>query len=188
MAARILLVHDQKARQEEMRDALSRAHQVTIAADASEGVNLLKQFEDAHLDRTPLDMIISCVHIDSESGLTVFDLLKWTKGNPQIQTVPFILICSEPSSMARSLIDSVRLAGNALGATAYLIMEKFDPSRFLEQIEYYLPEELRSLNLSEPELEKVAMDATPDGDPNDGHRPVSEKAAIETRKAVLEQN
>lgn len=166
---------------------MSGAHDVTVASNACEGMNLLKQMEDVHLDKAPLDMIISCVHIDASQDMTVFDLLKWTKGNPQIQLVPFILICSEPTSMARSLIDSVRLAGHALGATAYIIMEDFDSSAFLAQIEYYLPEELRSLNCTNQDLEKAAMDAAPDGDPSNGHSHVSEAQAKDIRNAIIDE-
>jgi CheY-like chemotaxis protein len=187
MAARILIVHDEKRRQAEMKEALAHAHTVTLADDAFEAMNLLKQFEDAHLDGVPLDLIVSCVHIDSKEQMTVFDLLKWTKGNPQIRDVPFILICSEPSSMARSLIDSVRLAGHSLGATAYMIMDTFEPEAFLSQIEYYLPERLRSLSKAEHELEKDAMAATPDGRAEDGKYPVSEQEAIEARQVILQE-
>lgn len=187
MAARILIVHDQKLRQDQITAALSHAHDITVASDAHEAMNLLKQMEDAHLDRAPLDMIVSCVHIDSSKDISAFDLLKWSRGNPQIAKVPFILLCSEPSSMARSLIDSVRLAGHLLGATAYMIVEKFDAAKFLEEIEFYLPERLRSLNRTEKELEKVAMDATPDGVPEDGHKPPSEAEAIQARKSILDE-
>jgi len=170
-----------------MRTALS-SHDVSLANDAQEGMAVLKQFEDLHLNEKPLDLIISCVHIESRGSLTVFDLLKWARGNPQMQEVPFILICSEPSSMAQSLIDSVRLAGHALGATAYMIMEKFDPKEFLNQIEYYLPEELRSLCEPEPVLEESAKEATPDSGKADHPRvSISEAEAAGIRKRIIEE-
>lgn len=183
MSARVLVIHDQKLRQDQIKSALCGTHDVTIARDAIDGMTLLKQLEDLHLDRPPLDLIISCVHIEHSRDMTVFDLLKWAKGNPQMAKVPFVLICSEPSSMAQSLIDSVRLAGHSLGASGYLIIEKFDPEKFLAQIEYYLPEDLRSLPRSEKELEEVVMDAAPDA--QNSPCQTSEAAATEERKRKL---
>lgn len=184
MTARILIVHDKKDLQDKMNDALSVAHDVRIAGDAHEGMLILKQLENLNLDRPPLDLIISCVHIEAKEDLTVFDLLKWSRGNPQLSKVPFVLICSEPSSMAKSLIDSVRLAGYALGASGYMIMEEFDGESFLAQIEYYLPPELRSLNRSEEELAKKVLEAAPD--PAKTH--ISEEAAAKFRRSIIEES
>lgn len=178
MTARILLVHDKKVQQDQMKGALA-AHEVLLANDAHQAMLSLKQIEDAHLDIVPLDLIVSCVHIESTYDLSVFDLLKWTRGNPQIAQVPFILICSEPSSMARSLYDSVRLAGHSLGASAYMVIDDFDAASFLAQIEYYLPDEKRSLKHTEHDLRERALDAAPDRQ----NRPLqSESAATEIRE------
>lgn len=185
MAAQILIVHDQKAQQEQMKDALSVAHEVSIASDAHEAMIVLKQLENLNLDRPPLDLIVSCVHIEATEDMTVFDLLKWSRGNPQMCKVPFVLICSEPSSMAKSLIDSVRLAGSALGASGYMIMESFDAATFLAQIEYYLPKELRSLSRHEEELVEKVLEAAPDVGQRTDVQPVTESEAVAFRRTII---
>lgn len=144
MTARILVVHDQKALRERIENILSPFHAVTVCGDIPDAIDTIKALEQVRLSGTLLDLIISAVHVNGDSNLSVFDLLKWSKGNPHVAGVPFVLLDTEPSPLARYLTDSVREAGHALGAAGYKVIHKFDAQEFLTDLEAYLPPELRS--------------------------------------------
>jgi CheY-like chemotaxis protein len=144
MSGRILIVHDQEERRQQMKESLEPMHKVIIREDIATAMTFLRE-QERRLNDTPIDLIISAVHLDSGDELSVFDFLKWSQGNPQLKPVPFILLCSEPSRVARFVKDAVRNAGQALGAAGYIIMDTFDAKSFLCELETYLPEHLRSI-------------------------------------------
>jgi CheY-like chemotaxis protein len=145
MPAKILLVHDQPELLKQAQDALEPHHAVTTCSGIEEAITQLKELEEAHLNKVPLDLVLCNVHIESSRNtLTVFDLLKWIRGNPQIKDVPFLLVCFKPSEVAHHFMDSIHLAGASLGASGYVAMEQLEPAKFVRLIETYLPAEYRT--------------------------------------------
>ncbi len=135
----ILVVHDEEKRQTEIRSALRGLHRVTLAENVTQAIEILKSREALALQTQPFDLIICCVHMNSQvDNLTVFDLLKWCKGNPHVENVPFVLLCSQPSRQAQYVSDSVQLASQALGGAGYLKFESFESSKFLKMVQSYM--------------------------------------------------
>ncbi len=143
MSARILVIHDQQFRREQMRDALQPMHYVAVGDGIAHAIELLKTAELQILNASPFDLIVSAVHLDSNDNLSVFDLLKWCRGNKQLRAVPFVLVDIEPSATAKYVIDAVRSASNTLGASAFLIIAQFEAAAFLSALEPYISPELR---------------------------------------------
>jgi CheY-like chemotaxis protein len=89
------------------------------------------------LRNTEIDLIISDVHL--QNGGSVFDFLRWTKGDPHMRMIPFVCFSSEPPEIGKYLSDGVRTAARALGAAKYITMEHFDATVFREEMEWLLP-------------------------------------------------
>src|ERR1700730_13404349 len=85
------------------------------------------------------DLIVSDVHL--QNGGSVFDFLRWVKGDPHLRTVPFVCFSAEPPEVSKYLADGIRTAARALGAARYITMEHFDSSAFLHEIEWLMPQE-----------------------------------------------
>lgn len=152
MNARILVLHDQETRRKQLRDALQPMHRTTAAGSVTEAITLLKSAEFTVLQSPPFDLIISAVHLDCPDHLCVFDLLKWTRKIPLLSNVPFLLVDLEPSRCAKQCIEGVRGASCSLGASGYLIVDRFEPKQFLCEIEHYLPPELRTSDCLDGDL------------------------------------
>ena len=84
------------------------------------------------------DLIISDVHL--QNGGSVFDFLRWVKGDPHMNPVPFVCFSSEPPELSKYLSDGVRTAARSLGAARYISMEHFDAGALLHEIEWLIPE------------------------------------------------
>lgn len=134
-------------------------HNVTVCGDIRRAMDAIKNAEPMELDRAVFDLIICAVHIDGTSDISVFDLLKWAKGNPQVKRTPFLILDLQPSYTAKYLHDSVRLAGNAIGAAGYVVMEHFDARAFRKQIEFYLARDLRSVETDDADERDDATDS-----------------------------
>lgn len=106
-------------------------HVVLRATKFQEAMDILRQ--------TEVDLIIGDVHL--QNGGSIFDFLRWVKGDPHMRVVPFVCFSSEPIEVPRYLSDGVRTAARALGAARYITMEKFDKITFLSEIEWLLPQE-----------------------------------------------
>lgn len=99
------------------------------------------KFQDAMeiLRNNDVDLIIGDVHL--QNGGSIFDFLRWVKGDPHMRAVPFVCFSAEPREVPRYLADGVRTAARALGAARYLTMEKFDKALFRAEIEWLLPQD-----------------------------------------------
>jgi CheY-like chemotaxis protein len=87
---------------------------------------------------TEFDLIVSDVHL--QNGGSVFDFLRWVKGDPHMRNIPFICFSAEPPAVSKYLADGVRTAARSLGAARYISMETFDEAVFLREIEWLMPE------------------------------------------------
>lgn len=94
------------------------------------------------------DLIISDVHL--QNGGSVFDFLRWVKGDPHMRAVPFVCFSAEPPEVGKYLADGVRTAARALGAARYISMEHFDENAFRREIEWLLPLERGGSYYAEP--------------------------------------
>ena len=99
-------------------------HHVSVAASFPKAILLLKNQE--------FDLIISDVHL--ENGGCVYDFLKWSKDDPNIKAIKFVLLSVEPSPLAKYLSDGVMLTSRKLGATKYISMDKFDGAHLAKEI------------------------------------------------------
>ena len=78
------------------------------------------------------ELIISDVHL--ENGGNVFDFLRWVKNDKTTAEIPFVLLSSQPTPMAKYLADGVRISARMLGAIKYIEMGTFDADKFQAQI------------------------------------------------------
>jgi CheY-like chemotaxis protein len=90
------------------------------------------------LRTTDFDLIVSDVHL--QNGGSVFDFLRWVKGDPHMRATPFVCFSAEPPEIGRYLQDGVRTAARSLGAARYITMENFNGPSFLHEIEWLIPE------------------------------------------------
>lgn len=67
-----------------------------------------------------IDLIISDVHL--QNGGDVFDFLRWVRRAELTSEIPFVLLSSEPTPMAKYLADGVRISARVLGAAKYIEM------------------------------------------------------------------
>ncbi len=89
------------------------------------------------LERQKFDLIISAVHLEYDGS--VFDFLRYAKGNPKTLSVPFLFYCSLSSRFARSVRDGLQIASRALGAEKYITMESYDRDSLRAEFTKYLP-------------------------------------------------
>lgn len=85
------------------------------------------------------DLIMSDVHL--QNGGSVFDFLRWVKGDPHMRNTPFVCFSADPPEVGKYLADGVRTAARALGAARYISMDHFDGTALLHEIEWLIPEE-----------------------------------------------
>lgn len=90
------------------------------------------------LRTTVFDLIISDVHL--QNGGSVFDFLRWVKGDPHMHSTPFVCFSAEPPEVGKYLSDGVRTAARALGAARYITMSNFDGPLLLHEIEWLIPQ------------------------------------------------
>ncbi|MBU6452935.1 MAG: response regulator [Cyanobacteria bacterium REEB67] len=90
------------------------------------------------LRKCDFDLLVTDVHL--QNGGSVFDFLRWVKGDPHMRGVPFVCFSAEPPLAGNYLSDGVRTAARSLGAARYIAMEKFDATVFMHEIEWLIPE------------------------------------------------
>lgn len=132
MVAKILALLEHPESMELIADSLEHfGHVVYKSAKFQDAMDILRQRE--------VDMIIGDVHL--QNGGSIFDFLRWVKGDPHLRAVPFVCFSTEPQEVPKYLSDGVRTAARALGAAKYLTMERFDRAVFRAEIEWLLPPE-----------------------------------------------
>lgn len=131
MSAKILVTMEHEVDRKPIGDCLERVgHTVTLVDTFHNAMEVLRNKD--------FDLIVSDVHL--QNGGTVFDFLRWVKGDPHMREVPFVCFSGEPPEIGKYLADGVRTAARALGAARYITMDNFDATAFLNEIEWLIPE------------------------------------------------
>jgi CheY-like chemotaxis protein len=132
MTAKILVTMEHEEDRKVIGDCLEHVgHKVTRVDTFHNAMEILRSAN--------FDLIISDVHL--QNGGSVFDFLRWVKGDPHMRPVPFVCFSAEPKEVGKYLADGVRTAARALGAARYVSMPEFDGSAFLHEIEWLIPQE-----------------------------------------------
>jgi CheY-like chemotaxis protein len=130
MAARLLVLIEHPEPLKTMADSLEQSgHTVLREKDFKGAMEALKS-ED-------VDLIIADVHL--QNGGSIFDFMRWVKGDPHMRSIPFVCFSAEPVEVAKYLRDGVRTAARALGAVKYITMEKLIPDQLRDEIDWLLP-------------------------------------------------
>lgn len=106
-------------------------HVVYKANNFQDAMAILRQME--------VDLIIGDVHL--QNGGSIFDFLRWVKGDPFMRAVPFICFSTEPVEVPKYLSDGVRTAARALCAAKKMTMEKFDRAAVIAESDWLLPQD-----------------------------------------------
>lgn len=139
MNGKILFVHDENSRNDSVAAALRHYCDVTVSSGVREAIRLLRSEVNFAEHRCSFNLIISPVHLDTQEGLTVFDLLTWAKRDPVIRQVPFLLLELEPDDVATCIYGGVQAAAISLGASGCLSLNQFDEHQLMNTITRYLP-------------------------------------------------
>ena len=132
MTAKILVTMEHEAQRTLIGDCLEQVgHDVTKVDTFHNAMEFLRSVD--------FDLIISDVHL--QNGGSVFDFLRWVKGDPHMYAIPFVCFSAEPPEVGKYLSDGVRTAARSLGAARYIGMEHFDAPQFLQEIEWLIPQE-----------------------------------------------
>jgi len=131
MAAKILITMEHEKQRLQIGDCLEAVgHKVTKVDTFHNAMDILRSAD--------FDLIISDVHL--QNGGSVFDFLRWVKGDPHMKGTTFVCFSAEPPEVGKYLADGVRTAARSLGAARYIAMEQFDGPTFLHEIEWLIPE------------------------------------------------
>src|ERR1700722_15857546 len=131
MAARILVTMEHEEQRTLIGNCLQHVgHEVTKVDTFHNAMDVLRAKD--------FDLIVSDVNL--QNGGSVFDFLRWVKGDPHMKDTPFVCFSAEPPELGKYLADGVRTAARSLGAARYICMENFDGPAFLHEIEWLIPE------------------------------------------------
>src|ERR1700679_411896 len=131
MSAKILVTMEHEDQRKLIGDCLERVgHEVTKVDTFPNAMEILRSAD--------FDLILSDVHL--QNGGSVFDFLRWVKGDPHMRGTPFVCFSAEPPEVGRYLADGVRTAARSLGAARYITMDHFDGPALLHEIEWLIPE------------------------------------------------
>jgi CheY-like chemotaxis protein len=132
MVARVLALFEHPDAMKLVVDSLEHfGHRIYAADTFQEAMEILRQKE--------VDLIIGDVHL--QNGGSIFDFLRWVKGDPHMRAVPFVCFSTEPVEVPKYLSDGVRTAARSMGAAKYMTMEHFDRSLFMAEIDWLLPQD-----------------------------------------------
>ncbi|MBX9725598.1 MAG: hypothetical protein K2X81_29645 [Candidatus Obscuribacterales bacterium] len=132
MLVKILALLEHQNDLDEISESLEHVgHQVLKATQFQEAMEILR--------KTDVDLIIADVHL--QNGGSIFDFLRWVKGDPHMRLVPFVCFSAQATEIPKYLADGVRTAARAMGAARYITMETFDKAAFLAEIEWLLPQD-----------------------------------------------
>lgn len=132
MAANVLVTMEHEKERDQIGACLERVGHGVVKVDTFHNAMEIMR-------NTDFDLIVSDVHL--QNGGSVFDFLRWVKGDPHMQATPFVCFSAEPPEVGKYLADGVRTAARSLGAARYISMVKFDEKLFLHEIEWLIPEE-----------------------------------------------
>lgn len=132
MVAKVMALLEHTAAMELIGDSLEHfGHTVYKADKFHDAMEILRQRD--------VDLIIGDVHL--QNGGSIFDFLRWVKGDPHMRCVPFVCFSTEPAEVPKYLSDGVRTAARALGAASYMTMELFNRAAFMAEIDWLLPQD-----------------------------------------------
>ncbi len=132
MTARILVTMEHENDRKDIADCLENVgHDVTKVDTFHNAMEILRSAD--------FDLIVSDVHL--QNGGSVFDFLRWVKGDPHMAVTPFVCFSAEPPEVGKYLSDGVRTAARALGAARYISMDHFNGPAFLREIEWLMPQD-----------------------------------------------
>ncbi len=127
----ILAVLDGATGAEPLIESLAHFSEATVVYTFSQAMEILQ--------RQRVELIIAVVHLQDESGFvqSVFDFLRWVKGDPHFREIPFMCYSYPPeSSVPKYAIDAARIAARLLGAARYECST--DSNDLKHQIEWLL--------------------------------------------------
>ena len=132
MSAKILVTMEHEEQIKLIGDCLEHVgHDVTKVDTFHNAMEILRSAD--------FDLIISDVHL--QNGGSVFDFLRWVKGDPHMAVTPFECFSAEPPEVGKYLADGVRTAARALGAVRYISMDHFNGPALLRELEWLIPQE-----------------------------------------------
>jgi len=130
MTVKILVVMEHEDEGKLVGDCLEHVgHSVT---NATTFLNAMTSMRNADFD-----LIIADVHL--QNGGSVFDFLRWVKGDPYTRDLPFICFSAKPLEISSYIQDGVRTAARSLGAAKCITMEHFDGPLLINEIQWLLP-------------------------------------------------
>lgn len=83
-----------------------------------------------------VDVIVCAAYLQDES---LFDFLTRLQGDPVHKKAMFMILALAPGPVGIKLNESVEIAGNHLGADAFVSMPEFDPVLLISEIKKLLP-------------------------------------------------
>jgi CheY-like chemotaxis protein len=127
----ILAVLNDDDLQGQMVASLDGEVSITTARTFSRAIEILRMSQ--------IDLIVSDIraHDDESDFASVFDFLRWVKGDPFARLLPFVCYSESPAQF-KYQTDALRTAALALGAVLYLEMDNFDQSLFRQEIDRLL--------------------------------------------------
>lgn len=129
MSGKILALEESELHQAELRLALeSPGHQLHSTESLYGAMDYLKTYK--------VDIIISDVHLENVSA---FEFLRGVKAYQPAANIPFLFYCIEPSPLAKSFFETIKVSAQKLGATDVVYLEHFDAAKLCLKIESYLP-------------------------------------------------
>src|ERR1700691_5498244 len=106
MTAKIMVTMEHEDDRKQIAGCLERVgHAVTQVDTVHNAMEILRSKD--------FDLIVSDVHL--QNGGSVFDFLRWVKGDPHMVAVPFVCFSAEPREVGKYLSDGVRTAARSLG-------------------------------------------------------------------------
>lgn len=132
MATKVLVTMQHEKERNQIGACLERVgHEVVTVDTFYNAMEILRSSD--------FDLIVSDVHL--QNGGSIFDFLRWVKGDPHMHATPFVCFSAEPPELGKYLADGVRTAARSLGAARFISMEHFDEKLFLHEIDWLIPEE-----------------------------------------------
>jgi response regulator RpfG family c-di-GMP phosphodiesterase len=136
----ILAVQDEGESNVDLKPGLESAGHQVLTAKSVEGAKAL-------LQAASFDLVICGAHLNN--GMA-FDLLKFVKCDPNVRHIPFLLFCSNPTDLAKSVNESMRSTAMLLGADKYTMQNAFSAEQLRIEIESLLRERTSEADLFQP--------------------------------------
>lgn len=115
-----------------------------ILESFGDSVASVHSFTDAMkvLEQGRVDLIVADVHLQDKNGFleTVFDFLRWVKGDPHLRDIPFLCYMSQEAAEPKLSLEATRTAAISLGAS-YFSENQAHSGDIRQLIESLLPKE-----------------------------------------------